>query len=194
MANLKLTDVGKSYGGTVDVLKNINLDIKTGELIVFVGPSGCGKSTLLRMIAGLEKISDGTLEIDGMMVNDVPPAQRGIAMVFQSYALYPHMTVRDNMAFALKLAKKPQAEIDEAVNRAAKVLQLDQYLDRLPKALSGGQRQRVAIGRSIVRDPKVYLFGRTAFQSRCGLACRDPHRNCAVEGIHAGLDDDLRDS
>ena len=158
MAELKLTDVAKTYGGTVDVLKHINLDIKTGELIVFVGPSGCGKSTLLRMIAGLEKITGGELQIDGQVVNDVPPAQRGIAMVFQSYALYPHMTVRDNMSFALKIAKKSQAEIDEAVNRAAKILQLDEYLDRLPKALSGGQRQRVAIGRSIVRDPKVYLF------------------------------------
>lgn len=158
MADLKLTNVAKTYGGTVDVLKNINLDIKTGELIVFVGPSGCGKSTLLRMIAGLEKITGGELQIDGQIVNDVPPAQRGIAMVFQSYALYPHMTVRDNMSFALKLAKKSPAEIDEAVARAAKILQLDDYLDRLPKALSGGQRQRVAIGRSIVRDPKVYLF------------------------------------
>ena len=158
MANLKLKDVAKTYGNDIVVLKDINLDITTGELIVFVGPSGCGKSTLLRMIAGLEKISGGTLEIDDVVVNDVPPAQRGIAMVFQSYALYPHMTVRDNMAFALKLAKKTPAEIDEAVNRAAKVLQLDEYLDRLPKALSGGQRQRVAIGRSIVRDPKVYLF------------------------------------
>ena len=158
MADLKLTDVAKTYGGTVDVLKNINLDIKKGELIVFVGPSGCGKSTLLRMIAGLEKITGGELQIDGQVVNDVPPAQRGIAMVFQSYALYPHMTVRDNMSFALKLAKKTPREIDEAVSRAAKILQLDEYLDRLPKALSGGQRQRVAIGRSIVRDPKVYLF------------------------------------
>ncbi|MEC3861142.1 sn-glycerol-3-phosphate ABC transporter ATP-binding protein UgpC [Mesobacterium sp. TK19101] len=158
MANLKLTDVAKTYGGTVDVLKNINLDIQQGELIVFVGPSGCGKSTLLRMIAGLEKITGGTLEIDGQVVNDVPPAQRGIAMVFQSYALYPHMTVRENMSFALKIAKKPQAEIDAAVAKAAKILQLEPYLDRLPKALSGGQRQRVAIGRSIVRDPKVYLF------------------------------------
>ena len=158
MANLNLTDVGKAYAGNVEVLKNINLDIDTGELIVFVGPSGCGKSTLLRMIAGLEKITSGELLIDGQRMNDVPPAQRGIAMVFQSYALYPHMTVRDNMAFALKLAKKSNEEIDEAVNRAAKVLQLDEYLDRLPKALSGGQRQRVAIGRSIVRDPKVYLF------------------------------------
>jgi len=158
MADLKLRDVAKTYGGTVDVLKNINLDIKKGELIVFVGPSGCGKSTLLRMIAGLEKISGGTLEIDGQVVNDVPPAQRGIAMVFQSYALYPHMTVRDNMTFSLKLAKKSKEEIDAAVAKAARILQLEPYLDRLPKALSGGQRQRVAIGRSIVRDPKVYLF------------------------------------
>jgi len=158
MADLKLTGVEKTYGGTVNVLNDINLDIKTGELIVFVGPSGCGKSTLLRMIAGLETITGGTLEIDGTVVNQVPPAQRGIAMVFQSYALYPHMTVRDNMSFALKLAKKSKSEIDEAVNRAASILQLDEYLDRLPKALSGGQRQRVAIGRSIVRDPKVYLF------------------------------------
>ncbi|AXI44761.1 ABC transporter ATP-binding protein [Sulfitobacter sp. SK012] len=157
MADLVLENVGKSYGG-VEVLKDINLDIAQGELIVFVGPSGCGKSTLLRMIAGLEKITAGNLSIDGMLVNDVPPAQRGIAMVFQSYALYPHMTVRENMAFALKLAKKSKEEIDEAVNRAATALQLDSYLDRLPKALSGGQRQRVAIGRSIVRDPKVYLF------------------------------------
>mmetsp|Transcript_23055 Transcript_23055/g.39171 ORF Transcript_23055/g.39171 Transcript_23055/m.39171 type:complete len:364 (-) Transcript_23055:46-1137(-) len=158
MADLKLTDVAKTYGGTVNVLNNINLDIEKGELIVFVGPSGCGKSTLLRMIAGLEKISDGTLEIDGTVVNDVPPAQRGIAMVFQSYALYPHMTVRDNMTFALKLAKKSPEEINAAVDKAARILQLEPYLDRLPKALSGGQRQRVAIGRSIVRDPKVYLF------------------------------------
>ena len=158
MADLKLTHVDKVYGGTVEVLKDINLDIQKGELIVFVGPSGCGKSTLLRMIAGLEKISSGTLEIDGMVVNDVPPSQRGIAMVFQSYALYPHMTVRDNMTFALKIAKKSPEEIDAAVAKAARILQLEDYLDRLPKALSGGQRQRVAIGRSIVRDPKVYLF------------------------------------
>jgi alpha-glucoside transport system ATP-binding protein len=158
MANLRLTDVGKVYGGQVEVLKDIDLDIKTGELIVFVGPSGCGKSTLLRMIAGLEKISAGKLEIDGTVVNDVPPSERGIAMVFQSYALYPHMTVRENMQFALKIAKKPKAEMDAAVEAAAHKLQLTEYLDRLPKALSGGQRQRVAIGRAIVRDPKVYLF------------------------------------
>ena len=158
MANLKMTDVGKAYGGTVEVLKHIDLDIQTGELIVFVGPSGCGKSTLLRMVAGLERITSGTLEIDGVVVNDVPPSERGIAMVFQSYALYPHMTVYDNMAFALRLAKKSKEEIDTAVRAAADKLQLTNFLDRLPKALSGGQRQRVAIGRSIVRDPKVYLF------------------------------------
>ncbi|EAQ10432.1 maltose ABC transporter ATP-binding protein /trehalose ABC transporter ATP-binding protein /sucrose ABC transporter ATP-binding protein [Maritimibacter alkaliphilus HTCC2654] len=158
MADLKLTGVGKTYGGKVEVLKNIDLDIKTGELIVFVGPSGCGKSTLLRMIAGLEKITSGTLEIDGLVVNDIPPSERGIAMVFQSYALYPHMTVYDNMSFALKIAKKSKDEIDASVRRAAKILQLDPLLDRLPKELSGGQRQRVAIGRAIVRDPKVYLF------------------------------------
>ena len=158
MADLKLTDVGKTYGGTVEVLRGIDLDIKTGELVVFVGPSGCGKSTLLRMIAGLEKITAGTLEIDGQVVNNVPPSERGIAMVFQSYALYPHMTVRDNMAFSLKIAKKTRQEIDAAVTKAAGILQLEPYLDRLPKELSGGQRQRVAIGRSIVRDPKIYLF------------------------------------
>ena len=157
MAELKLTAVEKAYG-EVKVLKNINLDIKTGELIVFVGPSGCGKSTLLRMIAGLERITAGEFTIDGARMNDTPPAQRGIAMVFQSYALYPHMTVRDNMSFALKIAKKSRTEIAAAVDKAARILQLTPYLDRLPKALSGGQRQRVAIGRSIVRDPKVYLF------------------------------------
>ncbi len=157
MAELELKDVCKSYGN-VEVLRDINLDISTGELIVFVGPSGCGKSTLLRMIAGLELITGGTLTIDGQLVNDVPPAQRGVAMVFQSYALYPHMTVRQNMGFALQIAKQSKKEIDDAVNRAAQALQLEPYLDRLPKALSGGQRQRVAIGRAIVRDPKVFLF------------------------------------
>ncbi|MSU88504.1 ATP-binding cassette domain-containing protein [Rhodobacteraceae bacterium 2CG4] len=158
MTELKLTDVGKTYGGTVEVLKDINLDISTGELVVFVGPSGCGKSTLLRMIAGLERITAGALEIDGVLVNDIPPAQRGIAMVFQSYALYPHMTVYDNMAFALRIARKKDDEVRAAVTAAADKLQLSGLLDRLPKELSGGQRQRVAIGRSIVRDPKVYLF------------------------------------
>ena len=157
MAELELKDVCKSYGN-VEVLRDINLDIETGELIVFVGPSGCGKSTLLRMIAGLERITSGELRIEGQLVNDVPPAQRGVAMVFQSYALYPHMTVRENMAFALQIAKRSKSEIEDAVTRAAQALQLEPYLDRLPKALSGGQRQRVAIGRAIVRDPKVFLF------------------------------------
>jgi len=157
MADLRLSDVAKSYGD-VTILRDINLEIRQGELVVFVGPSGCGKSTLLRMIAGLEPITSGRLEIAGVLMNEVPPAQRGIAMVFQSYALYPHMTVRENMRFALKIAKMPKAESNAAVERAADILQLTPYLDRLPKELSGGQRQRVAIGRAIVRDPKVYLF------------------------------------
>jgi len=157
MADLKLSGVAKSYGD-VHVLKDINLDIKRGELILFVGPSGCGKSTLLRMIAGLENITAGDFQIDNVRMNEVPASQRGIAMVFQSYALYPHMSVRDNMSFALKIARKGKAEIDASVDKAARILQLTPYLDRLPKALSGGQRQRVAIGRAIVRDPKVYLF------------------------------------
>ncbi len=157
MADVKLTGINKSYG-SVEVLHGIDLDIKAGEFIVFVGPSGCGKSTLLRTIAGLERITGGTLEIDDMVVNDVPPSQRGIAMVFQSYALYPHMTVYDNMAFGLRLSNATAKEIDERVQSAASALQLAPYLDRLPKALSGGQRQRVAIGRAICRDPKVFLF------------------------------------
>ena len=158
MADVKLTHVKKIYSNNVEVLSDINLDIKQGEFIVFVGPSGCGKSTLLRMISGLEEISAGTLEIDGEVVNDTPPALRGIAMVFQSYALYPHMTVYDNMAFSLQIAKIKKADIDQQVRKAADMLQLTPYLDRLPKALSGGQRQRVAIGRAIVRRPKVFLF------------------------------------
>lgn len=157
MAELRMTGIGKSYG-EVEVLRNVNLEIEKGEFVVFVGPSGCGKSTLLRMIAGLERISAGTLEIEGTVVNDAPPAQRGIAMVFQSYALYPHMTVRDNMAFGMQIAKRPKAEIKTAVENAARILQLEPFLDRLPKQLSGGQRQRVAIGRAIVRNPKVFLF------------------------------------
>ncbi|MCF6302040.1 MAG: ABC transporter ATP-binding protein [Devosiaceae bacterium] len=142
----------------MDVLKKINLDIKSGEFIVFVGPSGCGKSTLLRCISGLEEITGGDLEIGGRRVNDVAPSKRGIAMVFQSYALYPHMSVYDNMAYSLRLKNTPKDEVDRLVKEAAQKLQLSEYLDRLPKALSGGQRQRVAIGRSIVRDPKVFLF------------------------------------
>lgn len=157
MGQLLLRDVKKAYG-KVDVLWDIDLEIEKGEFIVFVGPSGCGKSTLLRMIAGLEEITGGEFFIDDVRMNDVPPAQRGIAMVFQSYALYPHMSVRENMAFGLKLAKTPKDEINRLVGNAARILQLEPYLDRLPKALSGGQRQRVAIGRSIVRNPKVFLF------------------------------------
>ncbi|SCB61035.1 maltose ABC transporter ATP-binding protein /trehalose ABC transporter ATP-binding protein /sucrose ABC transporter ATP-binding protein [Rhizobium aethiopicum] len=157
MTGLTLKDIRKSYG-SVDVLHGIDLDIKQGEFIVFVGPSGCGKSTLLRMIAGLEAITGGEMYIDGMLVNDVPPSKRGIAMVFQSYALYPHMTVYDNMAFGMKIAGESKQEIDRRVRAAAESLQLTKYLDRLPKALSGGQRQRVAIGRAICRDPKVFLF------------------------------------
>ena len=157
MASLKLTDIEKAYGST-KVLKNIDLEIDQGEFIVFVGPSGCGKSTLLRMIAGLESITGGELEIDGQRMNEVPPSKRGIAMVFQTYALYPHMTVYDNMAFGMRIAKASKDEIKDRVMKAADILQLTPYLERLPKALSGGQRQRVAIGRAIVRNPKVFLF------------------------------------
>lgn len=157
MADLKLDQIRKSYGA-VDVLHGIDLDVKDGEFVVFVGPSGCGKSTLLRIIAGLEDITGGNLMIDGEVVNTKSPRDRGIAMVFQSYALYPHMTVYKNMAFGLKLDKQDKAAIDTRVREAARVLQLDQLLDRRPSELSGGQRQRVAIGRAIVRQPKVFLF------------------------------------
>lgn len=157
MADLHLTNIHKSYDKT-EVISNLDLTIKSGEFMVFVGPSGCGKSTLLRMIAGLEDISSGTLMINDEIVNDVVPAERGVAMVFQSYALYPHMTVFDNMAFGLRQSKTPKPEIERRVQGAAAILQITDYLDRLPKHLSGGQRQRVAIGRAIVRDPKVFLF------------------------------------
>ncbi len=157
MTGLSLKDIRKSYG-SVDVIHGVDLEIKHGEFVVFVGPSGCGKSTLLRMIAGLEDITGGTLKIGDQVVNDIPPSKRGIAMVFQSYALYPHMTVYDNMAFGMRIAKLPKEDIEKRVKNAADILQLTPYLDRLPKALSGGQRQRVAIGRAICRDPKVFLF------------------------------------
>lgn len=157
MTSVVLKDVRKAYG-QVKVIHGVDLEIKKGEFVVFVGPSGCGKSTLLRMIAGLEEITSGELWIDGQLVNDVPPSRRGIAMVFQSYALYPHMTVYDNMAFGMRIAGESREEIDRRVKSAAAILQLEPYLDRLPKALSGGQRQRVAIGRAICRDPKVFLF------------------------------------
>jgi ABC-type sugar transport system ATPase subunit len=157
MADVTLSKVKKSYDKT-EVVHGVDLDIKSGEFVVFVGPSGCGKSTLLRMIAGLEEINDGEISIGGEVVNDVIAAERGVAMVFQSYALYPHMTVFENMAFGLKMAKVPKEQIQKRVNRAADILQINSYFDRLPKQLSGGQRQRVAIGRAIVRDPKVFLF------------------------------------
>ena len=158
MASLSLTNVCKVYPNGFEAVKDFSLEVEDQEFIIFVGPSGCGKSTTLRMIAGLEEISSGELKIDGRVVNDVEPKDRDIAMVFQNYALYPHMTVFDNMAFGLKLRKVPKDEIKKKVEEAAKILDLEKLLDRKPKALSGGQRQRVAMGRAIVRNPKVFLM------------------------------------
>ncbi len=157
MAELIVEHASKSFGET-EVLRDVSLNVADGEFCVIVGPSGCGKSTLLRAVAGLEELDRGSISIGERTVDGLPPAKRGIAMVFQSYALYPHLSLRENMAFALKLAKKPKAEIDEAVDRAAAILGIEQLLDRKPAALSGGQRQRVAIGRAIVRQPEVFLF------------------------------------
>ncbi len=157
MASVQIADVRKAYGST-QVIHGVDIDINDGEFVILVGPSGCGKSTLLRMIAGLENISGGEIRIGPRVVNDVPPKERDIAMVFQNYALYPHMTVADNMAFSMKLRKAPKSEIDERVNKAAQILGLTKLLDRYPRQLSGGQRQRVAMGRAIVRDPQVFLF------------------------------------
>ncbi len=157
MSGIRLSNVFKRFHDT-QVINQVDLEIKNGEFCVFIGPSGCGKSTLLRMIAGLETISSGEISIGDKVVNKLAPADRGVAMVFQSYALYPHMTIYDNMAFNLKLAKTEPAEIERRVLNAAKILQLELLLQRLPKALSGGQRQRVAIGRAIVRNPDVFLF------------------------------------
>jgi len=157
MATVKLRDIRKSFG-EVEVIKGVDIDVADGEFVVFVGPSGCGKSTLLRMIAGLEDITSGTMEIDDVRVNDLEPSKRGIAMVFQSYAIFPHMTVRENVAFGLTINKMKKAEKDAKVADAARILQMEHLLDRRPSELSGGQRQRVAIGRAIVRDPKVFLF------------------------------------
>jgi len=158
MASMKLTNVKKIYGKDTVAVHDFNLDIADKEFIVFVGPSGCGKSTTLRMIAGLEEISDGTVEIDGVVVNDLQPRDRNIAMVFQNYALYPHLTVFENMAFSLRLKKVPQEEVYKRVTEAAEILGITEYLTRKPRALSGGQRQRVAIGRAMVRDSKVFLM------------------------------------
>ena len=158
MASLSLQHINKTYPNGFEAVKDFNLEIEDKEFIIFVGPSGCGKSTTLRMIAGLEEISGGTLKIGDKVMNDVEPKDRDIAMVFQNYALYPHMTVYDNMAFGLKLRKVPKDQIDKAVREAARILDLEKLLDRKPKALSGGQRQRVAMGRAIVRNPKVFLM------------------------------------
>lgn len=157
MTALQLSNICKSFG-KVEVLKNIDLTVQEGEFVVFVGPSGCGKSTLLRVISGLEEASSGDIEISGNLVNDIPPAKRGIAMVFQSYALYPHLTVRDNMALALKQAKMPKDKIAERITEASRMLSMEDYLERRPSELSGGQRQRVAIGRAVVREPELFLF------------------------------------
>ncbi|HEY8566010.1 MAG TPA: sn-glycerol-3-phosphate ABC transporter ATP-binding protein UgpC [Beijerinckiaceae bacterium] len=157
MASVEIRDVRKAYGAT-QVIHGVSVDIQDGEFVILVGPSGCGKSTLLRMIAGLENISGGEIRIGPRVVNEVPPKERDIAMVFQNYALYPHMTVADNMAFSLKLRKAPKTEIESRVGRAAEILGLTKLLDRYPRQLSGGQRQRVAMGRAIVRDPQVFLF------------------------------------
>ena len=174
MGQLKLENACKSFG-TVDVIRDVNLDVQDGEFCVFVGPSGCGKSTLLRMIAGLEDISSGDILIDGQVVNAVPPSQREIAMVFQSYALYPHLNVRDNMGLGLKQAGHPKAQIAEAVKRAGDMLDLAKYLDRRPGELSGGQRQRVAIGRAIVRKPKLFLFDEPLSNLDAALRVQNPH-------------------
>jgi len=157
VSKIELKNVVKRYGNAI-VIKGVDLELPHGELTVFVGPSGCGKSTLLRMIAGLEDITDGDIVIDGIRVNDLPPSRRGVAMVFQSYALYPHMTVRENIGFGLTISRMPKPELDRRVEEVASVLQISELLDRKPKDLSGGQRQRVAIGRAITRSPGVYLF------------------------------------
>jgi multiple sugar transport system ATP-binding protein len=181
MASVSFREVKKDFGKT-KVLHGISLDITDGEFMVLVGPSGCGKSTLLRMLAGLEDITAGNIAIDGRVVNDVESKDRDIAMVFQSYALYPHMTVRDNMGFSLKLRKDDRRRIEERVGVAAKILNLGPYLERYPRELSGGQRQRVAMGRAIVRDPKVFLFdeplsnldAKLRVAMRAALATRSP--------------------
>ncbi|QQO10500.1 ABC transporter ATP-binding protein [Breznakiella homolactica] len=158
MAKVELKGISKVYDGSVRAVDNANITVNDKEFVVFVGPSGCGKSTTLRMVAGLEDITEGELYIDGELMNDVPPKDRNIAMVFQNYALYPHMTVYDNMAFGLRIKKVEKTEIDRRVHEAARILDIEKFLDRKPKALSGGQRQRVAVGRAIVRNPKVFLF------------------------------------
>ncbi len=192
-SSVVLKDLRKSFGA-VDVIKGVNLEIEPGEFCVFVGPSGCGKSTLLRLIAGLEEASEGMIAIGGKDVTHAEPSARGIAMVFQSYALYPHLTVRDNIGFGLSLAKLPKAEIAQKVGAAAEALQLTPLLDRKPKALSGGQRQRVAIGRAIVRDPKVFLFDEplsnldAALRAQMRIELSDLHRSLGATMIYVTHD------
>ena len=183
MAQVSIRDLTKSYG-TIEVLHGVSFDVADGEFVALVGPSGCGKSTLLRMIAGLEDITGGTVSIGGRVVNEVEPKERDIAMVFQNYALYPHMTVRDNMGFSLRLRGGPKAEIARAVTEAAEILGLTPYLDRFPKALSGGQRQRVAMGRAIVRNPAVFLFDEPL--SNLDAALRVQMR-AEIRGLHERL-------
>ena len=193
MTALELENVGKSFGA-VEVLKAIDLTVEEGEFVVFIGPSGCGKSTLLRVIAGLEEGSDGTVRIGGDVVNLTPPAKRGIAMVFQSYALYPHLSVRDNMALGLKQENQPKDVIDERINKTVEMLSLGPYVDRRPSDLSGGQRQRVAIGRAIVREPKLFLFDEplsnldTALRANTRIEIADLHRKLKTSMIYVTHD------
>ena len=193
MTALTLTGIHKSFG-TVEVLKDINLTVEDGEFVVFVGPSGCGKSTLLRVIAGLEDASSGTVQIGEDVVNNTPPAKRGIAMVFQSYALYPHLSVRNNMALGLKQEKRPKAFIEAQVDKAVQMLDLGLFVDRRPSDLSGGQRQRVAIGRAIVRDPKLFLFDEplsnldAALRMNTRIEIADLHRKLSASMIYVTHD------
>ncbi len=193
MTALKLENISKSFG-SVEVLKNISLTVEDGEFVVFVGPSGCGKSTLLRVIAGLEDATSGTVSIGGEIVNATPPAKRGIAMVFQSYALYPHLSVRDNMGLGLRQEKQPKSVIEERVNKAIKMLDLKAYVDRRPSDLSGGQRQRVAIGRAIVREPKLFLFDEplsnldAALRMNTRIEIADLHRTLSASMIYVTHD------
>jgi multiple sugar transport system ATP-binding protein len=185
MARVELKSISKVYEGNVRAVDNANIVVEDKEFVVFVGPSGCGKSTTLRMVAGLEEISEGELYIDGELMNDVPPKDRNIAMVFQNYALYPHMTVYENMAFGLKIKKVPKDAIDQRVKDAARILDIEKFLDRKPKALSGGQRQRVAVGRAIVRNPKVFLFDEPLSNLDAKLRVQ---MRAEISGLHHRLD------
>ena len=193
MSKVELKNLRKSFGA-VNVIKGVDLTIEPGEFCVFVGPSGCGKSTLLRMISGLEEQTSGTIEIGGMDVSDAEPSERGIAMVFQNYALYPHLSVRENIGFGLSLARTPKPEIERKVHEVADVLQLSDYLDRKPKELSGGQRQRVAIGRAIARDPQVFLFDEplskldAALRSQMRMELTDLHARLGATMIYVTHD------